>query len=513
MKLRVKLRVSIKNHSICIRFIRAVLVLFTAINTAHASLLAFQGQYGSELEEQAAISNQRVYDELKALGCTDTQVAATTNCDAGSFRVWNGVRELVHTANELNNTVGGPTLFSLDSDLEGLGFALRWTAGEEFSTQESMSDSFVNGQLSGLSSRVTALTRGMKGFALASNYFPGISQKTLLASDALWLEEQKGGGASGDTDKVLSPWGGFFNTSYTYGDQDASDFEDAYDFVGYAYSGGVDYRLSPSWVVGVTMGYSEQDIAFDANKSIVEGTVDMTAYSLMPFLLFQADSLFATVSAGYQVAEFETERFIRYPSFNPNVSNTDTIAVSDNDADIVTVTGSVGYSYTPSRFAMLSIDPYLSINYQRTSIGEYTEQDIKNEGFAFTVDKQNLESFESVLGLRVQGVASFGWGVLVPFVDVQFFTEHNTGDHKINAIYADANDSLTDVSQFSLETNGTELSYNIYAVGVSAVVRGTTYTTGNGAAGGIQVYFSYRSIENIQDYTQHILAGGARYEF
>ena len=508
-----KLRVNVKNHCIYINVIGFVLVFFAAINTTYANLLAFQGQYGSELEEQAAISNQQVYDELKALGCTDTQVGATASCDAGAFRVWGGVRELVHTANELNNTVGGSTLFSLDSDLEGLGFALRWTAGEEFSTQESMSDSFVNGQLSGISSRITALTRGMKGFALASNYFPGISGETLLASDVLWLEGQKGGGASGDTDTVLSPWGGFLNASYTYGDQDASDFEDAYDFVGYAYSGGVDYRFSPSWVAGVAMGYSEQDIAFDANKSIVEGTVDMTAYSLMPFLLFQADDFFATASAGYQIAEFETERFIRYPSFNPNVSNADTVAVSDNDADIITVTGSVGYTYTPSRFRMLSIDPYLSVNYQRTTIGEYTEQDIKNDGFAFTVDKQSLESIESVLGFRVQGVASFAWGVLVPFMDAQFFTEHNTNDHKISALYADANDSLTDAAQFTLETNGTEQSYNIYAVGLSAVVRGTTYTTGNGAAGGIQIYFSYRSIENIQDYTQHIIAGGARYEF
>lgn len=508
-----KLRVNIKNHCIYINVISVVLVFFTAINNTHANLLAFQGQYGSELEEQAAISNQRVYDELRTLGCDDGQLEANAVCDASAFRVWNVVRELVHTARDLSNIIGEPSDYSLGANLEGLGFALRWTAGEEFSTQESMSDSFVNGQLSGLSSRITALTRGMKGFALASNYFPGISGQTLLASDALRLEEQVGGGASGDTDRVLSPWGGFFNTSYTYGDQDASDFEDAYDFVGYAYSGGIDYRLNPSWVVGVSMGYSEQDIAFDANKSIVEGTVDMAAYSLMPFLLFQADSLFATVSVGYQIAEFETERFIRYPSFDIDVPNTDTVAVSDNDAGIFTATGSVGYSYTPSRFRMLSIDPYLSLNYQRTTIGEYTEQDIKNDGFAFTIDKQSLESIESVLGLRVQGVASFGWGVLVPFVDAQFFTEHNTNDHKINAIYADVSDSLTDAAQFSLETNGTESSYNIYAVGLSAVVRGTTYRTGNGAAGGIQVYFSYRSIQNIQDYTQHIIAGGARYEF
>jgi len=495
-------RVNKKNNY---RYVGAVALVLSA-NTANANLLAFQGLYASALEEQAAISNQQVYDELKAQGCTDTQGSAQTGCDGGTFRVWSGVRELVHTANELNNTVGGSTLYSLDSDFEGLGFALRWTAGEEFSTQESLSDGFVNGQLSGLSTRITALRRGVKSFSLTSNYYPDI----FLSTDVEFsMNESIGGGASADP--VFSPWGGFLNATYTWGDQDASDYEDAFDFTGSSYSGGVDYRLNPTWVIGAVMGYSEQDIAFDANKSIVEGTVDMAAYSLMPFVLYQTDSIFVSFSMGYQQAEFTTERYIRYPSFNPNVANTDTIATSDNDAHISTVSSSIGYSFKPS--PAVSIEPYVSINYQHTSIDEYTEQDIKNQGFAFTVEKQNIESLESVWGFRAQSIVNVGWGVLVPYIDAQHYTEHITDDHKIDAVYADANDSLSNASQFSLATNGAELSYETYGVGLSAVIRGTTYTTGSGAAGGIQVYLSYSTIRNIKDYTQQVIAGGARYEF
>ena len=71
----------------------------------------------------------------------------------------------MHTANEL--LLSGPTQFSLGGTREGLGFALRWTASEEFSSEESLADSFVSGQLSGLSSRITALRNGARGFNFA----------------------------------------------------------------------------------------------------------------------------------------------------------------------------------------------------------------------------------------------------------------------------------------------------------------------------------------------------------
>ena len=136
------------------------MIIFTPIRSPYASggLNDLAGNFATQLEELSATSNQATYDQLLASGCSDTQFNATSSCGGRVFISWQSVRELVHTANELSNS--GPTFFSLGLDLENLGFSLRWTAGEEFSTQGDMSSNFVGGQLSGLTSRVSAIRHG-----------------------------------------------------------------------------------------------------------------------------------------------------------------------------------------------------------------------------------------------------------------------------------------------------------------------------------------------------------------
>ena len=223
-------------------YIARVAILLTGLimlasTMAHADLLSFTGQYQSELEERAAISNQATYEQLKASGCQDTDRAATASCSGATFIVWNNVRELVHTANELSNE--GPTQFSLDSDLEGLGFALRWTAGEEFSSQESMADSFVSGQLSSLASRVTALRSGARGFNITGIT---IDRNGQLVRGPNTAPQQSGLNSGDETNDAWSRLGGFMNASYTYGDQAPSQRENAFDFDGAEISAGT--RLS-----------------------------------------------------------------------------------------------------------------------------------------------------------------------------------------------------------------------------------------------------------------------------
>lgn len=469
-----------------------------------ASLLAFQGQYQSELEENAAISNQAVYDQLKAGGCKDDE-EQISGCTGTTFLVWNNVRELVHTANELTNN--GPTLHSLDTDLEGLGFALRWTAGEEFSSEESLMDSFVSGQLSGLASRITALRGGARGFNIA-----GIA--TDRNGDIARLSNRKLTGLNSG-DEMSEAWsrlGGFINGTYTYGNQKATDREDAFDFDGTGLNAGLDYRLDDHWVVGALFGYITEKVDFDAGKSIVDGGVEMDGLSLISFLLYQSDSWFYSASAGYQVSDFTTERSIRYPSFNPNVESTNTVAKSSNDADTVSYSMSGGMAFFLTE--QFVVEPSLTLNYQDVSIDEYREQDINNAGFDFVVDKQRIESFESVMALKTQYTVSTKYGVFVPFADYQFYTQHNDSGHSIRAAYLGSAETLTNDAYFVLPTNNVDAYYNVYGLGVSAVLRGAQQSgSGDAASGGIQMYLSYREVIGIRNYRQKSFSYGLRYEF
>lgn len=481
----------------------AIAIVPFVAGTAKADLLDLIDEYSNELERNAAIANQKAYDDLKAAGCTDSQRGATDTCGGANFVVWQNVRELVHTANDLmgndpNGNSFNSTEFSLGLDTEGLGFALRWTAGEEFSTEGSMTDSFASGQLSGLSSRITALRQGAKGFFLSGLPVNGV-YSGMNAGDA-------------PAEDAWSRLGGFINGSFTYGSQGASVREDAFDFDGSEINGGLDYRLDDHWVVGALFGYQKQSIDFDSRLSIVDGGVEMTGYSILPFALYQSDKWFASGSIGYQSASFDTTRSIRYPSLNPDTENVDTKALSSNDAQVFILNSSLGYTFsiTPN----FVIEPSVEVNFQDVAIDAYAEEDINNKGFNFLVDAQKIQSLETVFGLRSQYTFSNSYGVFAPFVQASFYGQQKDGGQTINAAYGEVNQVLNEASQFSLPTNNPEKDYRIYTLGISAVVRGASQKSlGAAANGGIQVYLSYRTVENIGNYTQTIIAGGVRYEF
>ena len=481
---------------------------------ALADLLTFQGQYSIKLEEDAAVANQRLYDQLKEQGCPETSldtIAPGSACDNSfTFTVWEKVRELVQTANDLCDPLDncGPTEYSLGINLEGLGKVLRWHSAEEFSSQQTMADSFLGGQLSSLQARVNALRSGSTGFNLA-----GLPS----SNDNNWLtlyNAEYAGLNSGDVTPKWSPWGGFLNISYSWGRQHATQLEDAYDSDGKGFNGGFDYRLNETWIIGTTFAFQRDRIDYDSQRSVVEGGVDMDAYSLIPFVLFQKTDWYALASAGYQYARFNSERGIRYNSNNLNIADVDTKTISKNTADIYTVSASTGYTFYMPFLPAFSIEPSATVNYQHSMVGEFAEKDIKNEGFNLLVKKQDFETLESIAALRVQYVFSSSVGVFVPFIDAAYHTQYRTDPHVIQATYVDAAYDFSKSTLFHIESDPAEKEYNVYTLGISFVLRGARQKTAEGpASGGLQGFISINTIKYFTNFEQNTVASGLRYEF
>jgi len=494
-----------------LKFACAASVLLALPLQSHASLDDLAGSFGNQLEELSAASNQATYDQLALSGCTDLQVNATEACSGGAFISWQTVRELVHTGNEL--TGEGSTLFSLGLDLEGLGFSLRWTAGEEFSAQGDMSNSFVGGQLSGLASRISALRHGGSRYAYNQHENTGI----LVA--AKYLDGKTGGGASADSSddgyiKAWSPWGSFLNASYTYGSRSATTLGDAFDFDGMDLSGGVDYRFDNHQVFGVMLGYQSEELDFDSSKSIVDGGVDMTGYSIQPFYLYQSDSWYMSLSLGYQMMSFDMDRSIRYPSLNPDVESTDTTAVSDTDATGFSSSSTFGYAFNP--LSEVSIEPYMTFDYRNVEVDGYTEKDLENDGFDFIVSDQDIDSLETAYGLKLQYILASSYGVFIPYVDMQHRIQHKDESRNIEAFYVNASEAIGNIQDaaFTLPTDDPDSSYQVYTLGLSTVIQGAQLTGDNTAAsGGLQAFANIRFFKNLAHYTQTQIAGGLRYEF
>ena len=376
---------------------------------AYAEFSDLFGQFSTELEEESALAAQATYDRLKEENGCDDRLAqdpgegGETQCFGRIFDIFTNVREIVHTGNDL--TGSGPTEFSLRGDLEGLGFALRWLAAEEYAAQGDMSSDFVSGQIGGLSTRLTALRFGAQGFQFSNK---GVWQPNDHEYAGIYGES---GGAAG-TPMNYSRWGGFLNFQSGTGSREATGLEDAFDIDITSANFGFDYRLNQQWIVGLVMGYAQTEIDFDASQSIVEGTIESDGYSFMPFFMYQPGNFYLSGSLGVQQLSFDSLRSIRYPSFNPSVESTNTDTVSTTDASVTSFFLETGYNWYWRQF---SVEPFINMNASNILIDEFVEDDINDDGFDLVVKEQDFNLLDVTVGLKgtirvyasVRGVHSF----------------------------------------------------------------------------------------------------------
>ena len=463
---------------------------------SYANLINLQGLYASELEEATAITVQRNYQALLAQGCVDDQVVAAGSCAGNTFETFRIVRRLVHTANSLSPESGGSTQFSMQLDIELLSEALRWVSAEELIEQGDLSSDFVEGQFSGLVGRINALRFGASGFSVTGLHY----------SDPLNPGNPYWGGAAGDAG-ANSRLSGFLNIQLDSGSQDPTDREDAFDFSGTQLNGGLDYRLNDKWVIGTTLGYASQLINFDNTKSVAEGEITTDGYSLMPFVLYNSESVFGSVSLGWQNIEINSDRVIRYASANPLVESTDTRALSSTDANTFSLYSTLGYSL---RYGAFSIEPYGEYRFMDIAIDGFRESDIRNQAHNLQVGDQSVQSRELTLGVNLQYVLTPSFGVLVPFLDMQARSALEDESNVVLAQYAGANTG----EAFRFNANEVDTQYFVYTLGISSVVRGGRQTTAEGTVGGgLSVFANYRSYVGIDNFRHEVVSAGFRYEF
>lgn len=100
----------------------------------------------SPLEWDSAVAVMHTYNNLIShAGCNDALLVdpgSTQTCSGQTYKLFDNVRRLMHTANEISNDPSGGRAFSLGVDLHGLSSALRWNAAEEYNAQASLTAIF-----------------------------------------------------------------------------------------------------------------------------------------------------------------------------------------------------------------------------------------------------------------------------------------------------------------------------------------------------------------------------------
>ncbi|MDX1404840.1 MAG: autotransporter outer membrane beta-barrel domain-containing protein [Woeseiaceae bacterium] len=480
--------------------------------------------FANQVETEAAAANQAAFEVLNEACNSDgrfdqtpvpqfADAPAGSGCTPEAFSIFRVTRELVHTANDLQGS--GPFISSLGHDLEGLGLALRWTAAEEFAAQSSMATDFANNQLSNLAARLSALRFGARGISFAA--LPVNPEGDTRVAG---LERPRGGAASGDdTGESYSPWGGFINGAFGWGKKEPTDLEDPFDFDGAEYTAGIDYRFDNNFILGGIAGYTEQTVDFDESADdiiVTDGMIEADGYSLLLFGLFEGDHLTFSASAGYQALDYEAERNIYYPSFNPNIESVIGTAKSRPESTVVMGTISLGYAMQLGR---LTIEPFVSAEYVDITIDQFTEDRTTNpadpnevRNWSLLISKQSIESLDAAFGINIHLVLTPSFAVLVPYVGVEFHNESEDLSRDIAARYVGL--EVLNPNGFNVPTDPADSSYTQSSAGLSIVFRGGRPRDGSGAIyGRLQGFVQYTRIDGLDFYENEVVSGGIRYAF
>jgi len=481
--------------------------------------------YANDVEIAAANANQATFNALDPLcnpgGIYDTEPEPVgppigTGCSADHFFVYLNTRELVHTANELRGS--GANVASLGVDQQGLGTALRWTAAEELAALGSMATDFANSQLGNLSQHFNLFRLATSAFP-STAYFridPNRDNRLAAAQDTPGTPP-----ADGSQRESFSRWSAFLNGGFGYGKRTPTGREDAFDFDGSELTLGVDWRLGADLVVGGILGVGEQTVDFDETASpisVVDGSIESEATSLILFAFRQGEHLSLSGSIGTQSVDYEISRNIKYPSFNPDVESANSIANSRPDADVTTATMSVGYAVSRNRF---TFEPILYVEYVDITVNAFNEQRSINllsdsgtsKRFDLGVSQQRIESLDASLALRFQYVFTPSFGVAIPYLNLAAHRELEDNARTITTGFAAVADVLG-TNTFVVPTDFPDSSYSISSLGVSVILRGGRPRQRGGViAGGLSAFVQLQAVRGLRYYDDDVVTGGFRYEF
>jgi uncharacterized protein YhjY with autotransporter beta-barrel domain len=451
------------------------------------------------LERAAAFANQATYDTL-AIPCGNQD----PSCTPDVFRVFEEAQSLVATANDLLQ--GTQSEEGLGLDIEGLGFALRWTAAEEMAAQGSSITDFAASQLSSLTARLDSLRWGVTGPRTTYRSVGGDGSIRVADSGVVG---RRGGGASADAEETFSRWSWYVDGSFGYGDKEPTDLEDAFDFDGQEITVGLDYRFSAALVAGAMVGYTTKEVDFDSSQSVVDGGIESDGYSGIVYGLWEGDAAYLTGSLGYQELTHDSERRITYPSQNPLDEGANSLATSSTDSGSFLASLGAGYAF---RWGAFSLEPSTEFAYTDASVDGFIERSIDltsdsaEDPFDLRIGGQSIESLDGALGLKTDFVFTPGFGVLVPYLTARYHKELLNDVRRISARYADAYELLlqdiSNDSNFNVPTDEPDDDYYTVAGGVTVVLQG-----------GFMGFVQYLKVLDLDHYSDSVVTGGIRYEF
>lgn len=425
-----------------------------------------------------------------------------------------GARTLSPSLQAACNAMVGSALSDDPEDREKARQAIAAVTPDTVSSVRNDALASINVQALNIAGRLAALRTGAGGFSAAGLQFD-IDGNRISGRQVHGLVEalSRGGAASAD-DPGFSRLGVFVSGSISSGDRSNTANAEGFDFDVYGLTLGVDYRLSDNLIVGGAVGYSSTEAETFAQTSPIDGStfrrgkLDADSYSFTLYgSHYQTDEFFIDGSLSYGRGDYDQRRRVQY-TLPSAIAGPDQAIVDQNfDASFkgnqFGVSLLAGYDF---RQDALTLTPTARLQYTRARIDAYSERQGSNADTAgadlnVEIDKQTYRSFALGVGGQASYAISQSWGILQPFVGVEFVHDFEKNDKAVTGRFVN-DDPVAGKVSFELPVDSRDQNYFNLSLGASAQFV-------NGVAG----FVSYDRILGYDDLKQYRINAGLRFEF
>lgn len=198
-------------------------------------------------------------------------------------------------------------------------------------------------------------------------------------------------------------WGAFLNGNLDNSSKDATDREPAYDSDATGITAGVDYRISPQWVVGVAVGQTESTTDFVSGT----GNIETDASSVMGYVAFNTGGWSVDFVLGTTDSSSRSERKIDYFEDSLGVERVRFDPTGDTDSSDESVYLATDYQFQTGGF---SYGPYLALESIKTEVDAFSESQSGGWAIGYAPQSNRLDRYEA--GGRASWALSQTWGVL-----------------------------------------------------------------------------------------------------
>ena len=350
-----------------------------------------------------------------------------------------------------------------------------------------------------LISRLAALRAGgVSGIAL--NMHQERSQPVLLASlDNSAVNDQAVSESIGESGKL----GVFLNGFYGTGDRDRTIREPGFDWDVYGIIGGVDYRFTDRFILGLALSYARTDATVDQPG----GDLDADGYGISLYGSYYINDFYINGIGTYGRKDYDFTRTVSY--IVPSVSGGQTVVnqrfEGKPDADEYGFNFGVGYDFFLKGF---SFGPYGRLNYFRVDIDSYTEKlsnPNSNPGFglALNINDQEIKSFSTIFGVRADYAFTTSIGVIKPYfrLDWQHEFENDLTAIGGNFVNGNASSSAAAANFTIIPLDQPDRDFYNLGMGINSVF-----------PHGISAFLDYATVLDLDDTNVHQFIGGVRLE-